>query len=381
MLIIDSLHIGGAENAVALIARGLHRERFDVAVRCTASLGVIAEQLLADGIDVALSGAPTRRQRYFTPWYLHRAIKDWGADVVHSHGTPSLLHLGPLAALGATPPWVHTFHYGNYPLPNRKEMLGERVFVREASQLVAVAEVQRQSIIRCHRINPNAIVTVVNGVDASRVVGPDVREARRAEFGFTPAHIVVGCVAVLTRQKGITYLLQAARELVDRDPRIRFLVAGGGPLEAALRQEAIDLGLGDRVVFTGWRQDNFELLSALDVFVMSSLWEAMPLALLEAMSASRPIVVTDVGDNRMVVGDGEAGIVIPPADPPAIVSAVLQHIGDPDGARAMAERARQRFLQRFTTEQMVRRYEDIYERVASGARTPSLHGYAAGAVQ
>jgi glycosyltransferase involved in cell wall biosynthesis len=170
----------------------------------------------------------------------------------------------------------------------------------------------------------------------------------------------------MTRQKGIPYLLQAAREVLAGDPRVRFLIVGGGPLDATLRQEAAGLGLDPaHVGFTGWRQDNLALLSALDVFVMSSLWEAMPLALLEAMAARRPIVVTDVGDNRMVVDDGACGLVVPPAQPEAIVTAVRRILADPAAAAAMAERAHVRFTARFTTRHMLGNYEAIYTRVAA----------------
>jgi len=366
MQVIDSMHIGGAENAVVHLARGLDRRRFEVSLRCTNMLGVLADQLVSEGVDVELAGTDRRSKlRYFTPWFLWRAISRWRPDVVHSHGTPGLLHTGPLAAIGAAPPWVHTFHYGNYPLANAREMAAERLFAREASQLVAVSEVQRHSIIRHHRVPAGAIETVINGVDANRAVtDAAVRAERRREFGFADDAIVVGCVAVLTRQKGITHLLAAARQLIADDPRIHFLIAGGGPLEAALREESHALGLDGRVVFTGWRQDNLALLSALDVWVMSSLWEAMPLALLEAMAARRPIVVTDVGDNRMVVDGGACGLLVPAADPGAIAAAVRQHLHDPAAARAMAERAHSRFRAHFTTRQMLDRYEAIYSRLA-----------------
>ena len=374
MQVIDSLHIGGAERAVALLASGLDRSRFDVAVRCTNGLGVLADQLIAQSIDVQLAGAPTRRQRYFTPWYLWRVVRRWQADVVHTHGLPGLLHAGPLAALGVAPPWVHTFHYGNYPLDNAKEAWAERLFARTADQLVAVSDAQRRAIVADYGFKPDAMTTVINGVDASRVaVDAEARASRRREFGFEPGHIVVGCVAVLTRQKGITHLIQAARQIASADPRVRFLIAGGGPLEDSLRSEARSLGLDGLLVFTGWRQDNLELLSALDIFVMSSLWEAMPLALLEAMSARRPIVVTDVGDNRMVVDGGACGRLVPSGDAGAIVDAVRALIADPEQAAAMAERAHARFLARFTSSQMVGQYEAIYERLVRPRLPASPH--------
>ena len=340
--VIGTMHIGGAENAVVHIAQGLDRSRFDVTLCCTRERGVLAEQLAGSGVDVRLAAPPTHRQRYFTPYYLARELKRLGADVVHTHGTPSLLHVGPLAMLGRAPAWVHTYHFGNYPLPSRRMMAGERFFSRFATALVAVADVQRTSIEQHHKLT--GVRTIVNGVTANTFVDrPEVRARTRAELGIGADEILVGGIAVLSRQKGITYLLQAVPELLRRQPRVRVLVAGGGPLLAPLREEAQALGVADRVIFTGWRQDNLELLTALDVFVMPSLWEAMPLALLEAMAARRAIVVTDVGDNRRVVDDGRCGVVVPAGDPAALAAAIDRLLGDPLAAAAMAARAEARF--------------------------------------
>ena len=122
------------------------------------------------------------------------------------------------------------------------------------------------------------------------------------------------------------------------------------------------------MIFTGWRQDNLELLTALDVFVMPSLWEAMPLALLEAMAARRAIVVTDVGDNRRVVDDGECGVVVPAGDPAALAAAIERLLGDSAGAAAMAARAQARFRSTFTVARMVQEYEALYAQAVDGGR-------------
>lgn len=362
--VIGTMHIGGAEKAVVHIAQGLDRSRFDVTVCCTRERGVVAEQLAASGVDVRLSAPPSRRQRYFTPYYLQRELRTLGADIVHTHGTPSLLHVGPLAALRVAPPWVHTYHFGNYPLPSRRMMAGERLFSRFASQLVAVSDVQRTSIVQHHGID--RIDTIVNGVTPNPFLDDGrTRAARRTELGFSDDDVVIGGIAVLSRQKGVTYLLQAAAPILAAHPRARFLVAGGGPLLDALKDEAAALGLGNRVVFTGWRQDNLELLTAIDLFVMASLWEAMPLALLEAMAARRPIVVTDVGDNRRVVDDGGCGVIVPPGDPAALAAAVTGLLDRPEEAEALAARGLARFQTHYTTHRMVREYEAIYTRLAS----------------
>lgn len=361
MQVIGTMHIGGAENVVVELASGLDRSRFDVALCCTRELGVLAERLRSESVEVTLAAPPDRRLRHFTPLFLARALARFKPDVVHTHGTPSLLHAGPLAMVGSLPKWIHTFHFGNYAAARGRQMKAERLFCRAASQLVAVSETQRQQIIEFHGVKPDRIMTIVNGV---RQVSVDERERarRRAVLGFGPDEIVVGCVAVLTEQKGITYLLQAARRFLQRDPRLRLLIVGGGPLEAALKAEATSLGIAPRTVFTGWRPDGAQWLQALDVFVMSSLWEALPMALLEAMSAQRPVIVTDVGDNRTIVENGRSGMVVAPRDPDAIAAAVETLVTDRARAARIADDAGRRFSDRFRTAHMVGAYQDLYTR-------------------
>lgn len=356
---IGSMHIGGAENVVVELARGLDRERFEVEVCCTQQEGVLAELLKSESIPVRLTASPSRRLRHFTSYYLHRLLRTFRPDIVHSHGTPSLLHVAPLAALGLAPRWIHTFHYGNYSAVQGRQFELERRFCRWASDLVAVSEAQRRAIIDRYSLDPARIRTITNGLRYEP--GPTDVAASRAELGLTPDDVVVGSVAVLSEQKGVTYFLQAAQALAGRYPHVRFLIVGGGPLEAPLRAEARALGVADRVLFTGWRTDAQRILPVFDVWVMSSLWEAMPMALLEAMAARRCIVVTDVGDNRLIVDGGTCAHIVPPRDAAALANAIGSSLDCPEEARARGERAMRRFQTHYTSAHMVHAYERLFE--------------------
>lgn len=363
--IIGSLHIGGAENVVVNLARRLDPSRFDVRVICTRERGVLAERLASDGIDVRLVAPRRRLFRHTTPAALLAGLWRMRPDVVHTHGVPAMLHTGPLAALRLLPAWVHTFHFGNYAAGLTREMELERRLCRRASHLVAVSETQRRSLLEHYRLRPAQIGTIVNGVDSSpTALDPAHRSAMRASLGLAADDIVVGTVAVLSEQKGIPYLLQAAPRILAHAPRVRLLIVGGGPFETALREQAAALGVGDRILFTGWRADGAAVLPALDVFVMASLWEAMPMVLLETMAAGRAIVVTDVGENRGIVVDGLCGRVIPPRDPAGIADAVCGLLSQPAEAAAMGIRARARFEDCFTTARMARDHAALYERLA-----------------
>jgi glycosyltransferase involved in cell wall biosynthesis len=366
--VIAGMNIGGAENVVSTLAQRLDRQRFTVALCCTKALGVLAERLKIEtpDVDVMLASTPNSLLRYSAPLALYRKISQFRPDVVHTHGITALLHTGPLAVPRLLPPWVHTFHFGNYDnRPASRAFKAEGFLSRYPTQLIAVADAQRDSIIRRHRVPADRIATIVNGVRPRPVLGSSASMQKRVEFGYAPDDIVVGSIAVLSEQKGVTFLLRAFRRLVDEGSQAKFLIVGGGTLEKTLRNEAQELGLGDRVQFTGWREDAGELMTMLDVFVMSSLWEAMPMALLEAMAMSRAIVVTDVGDNRQIVDGGQCGILVPPGDPAALATAISRLVADPHLRCSLGEAARSQLHERYTVDRMVTAYEDLYAELAS----------------
>ena len=154
----------------------------------------------------------------------------------------------------------------------------------------------------------------------------------RAELGIPEHAPVVGNVANFKAAKDHPTLLQAAARVRERVPEVRFLLIGQGPLEPETRRLAADLGLDGTVVFTGFRTDAHRLLAALDVFTLSSTYEGLPIALIEAMALGRPAVVTRVGGVPEVLHDGAQGLLVPPRDPAALADGLLRLLGDPGPA-------------------------------------------------
>lgn len=367
--ITGAMDFGGAENVIAHLATGLDPHRYAVTIVCTRGIGTLGERLKEQGVNVVLTRPYVRSRRHLGPLDLYRTLREIDAQVVHTHGEPPLSAAGPLGYLRLLPYWVHSFHYGNYPYAESKRMFLERTLCRPASALIAVADQQRATIIKHHRVAPSRIRTLLNGVQPNKYLdNAAFRSAKRRELGLRDEDLIVGTIAVLSKQKGVTYLLQGAREVLNAHPTVKFLIVGGGPLEAQLRREADDLRLGERVLFTGWRKDVQEILPTLDMFVMSSLWEAMPLTLLEAMAAHLPIVATNVGDNANLTGNGECAVIVPPADASALASAISRLIADSNAARAMAARAGRMFQERFTVRHMVAAHERLYEAAVAQRR-------------
>ncbi len=364
MLAIDGLGIGGAEVVVRDLAYSLNRDQFDVSVCCTVGLGAIGEKLVADGIDAFV--VPGRRHHqvdYLTPLKFRRAVKERNIDIVHTHATAALLDG---AACKLTMPGlklVHTYHYGNYPYESWRHHLMEGLSSRVVDRLVAVGFEQRRRLQDCYRLPESRIDTVWNGLRLERAE-PDA--AFRSQIG-TVDRLLVGTIAKLIEQKGLDDLMTVARRCRDAGLKIQFVIVGDGDLRSRLERQRRELGLDDTVVITGWIQNAAtRVLPAFDVFFQPSRWEAMSIAILEAMANGKPIVATTVGDNAHVLEDGVSGLLVESGNVASMAGA-LARMADPNLRHSLGQAALARFNDKFTLEHMVHAYEDLYRQLAGPA--------------
>jgi glycosyltransferase involved in cell wall biosynthesis len=203
----------------------------------------------------------------------------------------------------------------------------------------------------------------VDVLDPERLDGAAVRAA----LEIPPQALVIGAVGRLVWQKGHVYLLQAAGRLAGEFSEARFLLVGGGEEEGPLRAQARELGIQDRVVFTGYQQDIPGLLAAMDIVVIPSRKENMPQVLLEAMAMARPVVSTATIGVREVLEDTVSGFVVPTGDVEALADRMRMLAASPQLRETMGERARKRILEGFTRDDMLDRVEHLIDGVCSGA--------------
>jgi glycosyltransferase involved in cell wall biosynthesis len=191
------------------------------------------------------------------------------------------------------------------------------------------------------------------------------RNDTRAALGFTGNEVVVGTTSRLGEErKGVAEFIDMAGIVARSHARSRFLVVGDGSLRPRLESQAAGLGLGNRITFTGWRSDIPELIAAMDVFVMSSLFEGGPTSVLEAMAMGKPVVATSVGMVPEVIEDGRTGLVVPPGNAAALADRVIRLLGDDAARGAMGEAARAHALADFSIERMVDGYLEAFADVA-----------------
>jgi glycosyltransferase involved in cell wall biosynthesis len=219
-----------------------------------------------------------------------------------------------------------------------------------------------------HTSAPVPVQVVANGVPVDLLQpDPEGAAAVRRGLGIPAAAPVVGQVAVFRRQKRLDLWLRAAQRIAEEVPDAHFLLVGDGPLRAEVEAEVAALGLAGRVHLPGLQPEVGPYLSAMDLLLISSDFEGLPLVLLEAMALRVAVVATAVGGVAGAVADGETGVLVPPGNPGALAEAAIALLRQPARRRAMGEAARRRAEHRFSTGRMQEELEEVYDRVLGGA--------------
>jgi glycosyltransferase involved in cell wall biosynthesis len=292
---------------------------------------------------------------------LRALVRREGIGLVHVHSPVAAA--GVRAVAGRRTRVVYTEHnlWGRYHPATWAANLA--TFPRN-DHVFAVSETVRQSIrypgpLRLLPMPP--LETLHHGLDPAALPVPG-RDGVRAELGIPEDAPVVGSVANFKAAKDHATLLRAAAQVRQAIPSVRFVLVGQGPLEAETRRLAGQLGLDQTVVFAGFRTDATRLMAGFDAFALSSTYEGLPIALIEAMAVGCPAVVTRVGGTPEVVTDGVHGFLVPPRDPAALAAGLTRLLGDRalrDGlGQAAAARA-----QDFDIRTAVRRMEQVYARL------------------
>jgi glycosyltransferase involved in cell wall biosynthesis len=318
-----------------------------------------------------------RRSRFdVSSWRrLISEVRDWGADVLHTHMVGSNAWGALLAPRMRVPVFVaheHTWSFEGNPF---RKSVDRNLIARRADAFVAVSRDDQRKMIEIERIPPEKTRFIPNGIVlAAGRERHDVRE----ELGIGADRPVIGVVAVPRPQKALGVLLRATLLIRDAVPDVTLLVVGGSMdgshseyLEQ-LRTQAAELGLGETVRFLGARQDVTDILAALDIAVLSSDYEGSPLSILEYMDAAKPVVATRVGGVPDLVEEGVNGLLVEAQNPSAFAAAVIELLQDPERAARMGEAGRKRRREQFTIDATARHVEALYEELlAAKGATPS----------
>ncbi|MGH9508341.1 MAG: glycosyltransferase [Terriglobales bacterium] len=299
---------------------------------------------------------------------LHRTLREMAllvraesVDLIHSHLPDQNFHSCLVGRMTGRKV-VATYH-GALDVFRARSALKLRVVRRLASATVAVSEWLAESL-RVAGFASDRLLCIHNGVDMERfVVEPTGR--LRAQLGCANGARLVGMVANLRSPKGYEFFVRSSRIVADHFPHCHFVAVGEGDADELQRLQALvrDLRLTRRFAFAGLRPDIPEVLSELDVFVLSSISEGLPLAVVEAMAAARPVVATRCGGLPEVVEDGRTGFLVSPADPESLAAKICEVLASPTLAEELGRNARRSVEDRFSLRRMLSEYENLYQRL------------------
>jgi glycosyltransferase involved in cell wall biosynthesis len=384
--VIGNLEIGGAQEVVRTLVAYL--EELDcVPVVCTLRDGPLRRDIEQQGVQVEVLGLRRHSVVVFPMFIvdivrlgraLARVIRKHEIDVVQTH------LLGSLDFLMLALPWftnlsviLWTFHNVDFLPSERKysryrwllgpKRLVHRLLYRLASHkvsgFIAVSDMVREAMV--NQIGPiqDKIAVVCNGVDVKRYEQQVDIHTVRQRLGLGTATSLIATVGTLKEQKGHRYLIDAAHEIVPRHPDWHFLLVGDGGLRDGLQAQVRELGLSENIHFLGNRHDVPELLAASDLFVLPSLWEGLPMALIEAMAASKAVVATAVSGTVQVVVPNETGLLVPPGDSGLLAQAIEQLLTDPMQTRAMGTAGKRRVEEGFSARRQAFEHLTLYRRL------------------
>jgi glycosyltransferase involved in cell wall biosynthesis len=357
--IITNLGIGGAERLVVSAARGLPRDRFESVICCLTDRGPLAREVEADGVTVHCVNAYPGLSNPLAFTRLVSIIGSVQPTIVHTHLQAPNLY-GRLAACLVRVPIVIATEHNVYTGKARRYIAVERMLARLTSALVAVSSEVQQFLGRQLRLPLARIQVIRNGVAAPQPTTEGVA-ALTARIGAVPTQLRLATIASLTSKKGHDVLLRALALLAGRGLCVAAVFAGDGPERARLELIAAELKLRDSVHFLGAVSNPADVLAATDIFVLPSLVEGLPLALLEAMRAGKPIVATSVGGIPEAVTSGINGLLVAAADDVALADAIAILAASPQQRAELGDRARARADRDFTEERYVGELASLYD--------------------
>lgn len=366
--IIKATGIAGAERHLLTLLPGLRKlgidtrlillhnpsQRLDEYAALMEARGVTVEQIVI--------------RRHVDPGVIRRLrdqIQFEQPDIVHTH----LLHAdwyGTIAARWAGVRRIVQSRHNDDPFRRRLPIrLVNRLIWRMVTAGVGISESVTRFTIEVEGAPARKMNTIHYGMELP--IPPIDRAAAQRllheQIGAEPDAILIGMVGRLIEQKGFRYGIQAFAKIADEFPKARLVVVGDGSHRAILEGETRRAGVAKRVDFLGWREDSAELMAALDIFLMPSLWEGFGLVLLEAMSRAIPVVASAVSAIPEVVVHGETGLLVPAADVDSMAEALRTLLGDPALRRHLGLLGEARLEDEFSADAMVSRYQTLYQSI------------------
>lgn len=367
LYIITKLELGGAQKQLLSLIERLDKDKFNIFL-FTARQGLLSEDALSiNGLTIEKSTCLERSINPFCDFLalieIYRFIKKNNIHIVHTHSSKAGI-LGRWAArLARRKVILHTVHgwsFNDYqPFFVRQFFIFlERITARFTNKLIVVSNYDRQKGLDNHIGNNGKYTLIRYGVDYARFC---VKEKNiRRVLGIGNDDLIVGTVSCLKPQKSPLDYVRLAFLVTQSIPDVKFILAGDGVLRDAVEKLIRNLNLESKFILLGWCLDIPEILQALDVFVLTSLWEGLPISVLEAMASSKPVLVTNTGGVGEVVKDGQTGFLVEARDLDNMAKRLIALLGDMALRNIIGQNARDSLSQDFAVLNMLKKTQELY---------------------
>lgn len=362
--VISKLPVGGVENQLLTTLKNYDRMKLNPLVCSLLDKGEIGKEIEDAGIEVFSLNKLKHRFDLTIVKDIYSLIKKRNIKIVRTHQYHANLY-GRLAALLAKTPCIVASVHNVYTIDRKlhRRMIN-RFLARFTDKVVAVSEIVKKDILKYDGLRKDKVTVIYNGIDTDRLLNKD-SNVIRSEFNISSDVPVTGTIGRLTFQKGQKYLIEAVSIIKEKFPKIMLLIVGDGPMKDELQNYAKALGLNEHVIFTGSRRDIPALLAAMDIFVLPSLWEGLPNALLEAMASGKPIIATDIPPVREAINFEKEGILVPARNSSAIASSIEFLLVNKTFAVIFGNNAQERAYSDFNITTTVDKYTNLYEDILS----------------
>lgn len=354
--VIATLDIGGAEKQLVELVKRTDKKKFNPVVCCLTRGGALEEELKKTKIEYLVLGKKFKLD-FSATFKLIPILKQKNIHILHTWMFTSNF-FGRIAGLFAHTPIMIASERGFDRWKNRFHLLIDWAFSHFTDKIICVSEGVKNFYNKQGGVPLYKLITIYNGIDTN---SPLVNEYKKKTLNLEKDSIVITNIGHLISYKGLKYLLHATSEIIKNFPKARLLIAGEGPQKNELEKLAKKLNISDYVIFLGLRRDIKEILSITDIFVLPSLVEGLPNAIMEAMFGGKPVVATNIPGNDELVVNGETGVLVPAKNINSLASAIINLLKNPQKAKDMGLKGREKVETLFPIDKTIKKTEELYE--------------------
>ena len=354
-----SLDCGGLERLVLHLCKESITAGDRVTVLCLDHPGELAEEVRKTGAEVISLNRKPGLMRLPEAVRLRKILKRAAPDVIHCHQMGATLYVGTTARTLHVPAILHTEH-GNHDYSSWRQRLLATIAFRTPDKICCVSQDIANNLVKYRLAARKNLDIQVNGIPLPTARQLSAAALAREQLGIDRQAIIYGSVGRLARVKRQERLLEAMATLTRRGRKVHLVLVGDGPQRNELERTATRLGISQRVHFAGFQLDPLPYIALLDIFVLTSESEGMPMSLLEAWAARKPVVVTAVGGLPELVDDGKTGLLLPPGEQEQLVETLASLAADPQHRRYLGDNGHALVTEKYSVEKIARTYRDRY---------------------